>query len=144
MSLDNNGSSSEQKTKKKSQFVRILILVFIFCTMVVIALVVSDVFLPNEKDENTEPVLVAVSVLSDHLLLDNGKEVSISELRVYMDDLKVSGKPFVGSIINDMANPADVTLYNEVVDLFAEYDIFCEKLTNPSSSDELLMVEITE
>ncbi len=137
MNKDIKTAGAEHKGKKKGQFVRIFVLVLVFCITVVGALVVSDLFFSDDDSSKTEPELVAVSVVADKLRLNDGREVTISQLRDYMNELKASEKPFVGSIINDMANPADVTLYNQVVDLFAEFDIICEKLPISASSDEV-------
>lgn len=137
MSKDVKSANIDQKNKKKSRFIRVLVLVLLFCITVVGALVVSDLFFADDSNTKNEPELVAVSVMADKLMLNDGREVTLTELRDYMNELKAQGKPFVGSIINDMANPADAVLYNQVVDLFAEFDIICEKLPASASSDEI-------
>lgn len=132
-------STMEQK-KRKGHFTRVILLVLVFCITVVTALVVSDLFLSDDKESGDTPELVAVTVYADSLVLNEGRIVTLDELREYMTELNSSGKTFVGSIINDMANPADATLYNQVVDLFAEFDIFCEKLPQNATRDEQIVV----
>ena len=130
-----NTPAVEQKSKKKSKFVRILILVLVFATAVVGVFVATDLFSGDKHKD--EPELVAVCITSEGVFLNDGEEVTIEELRAHMQSLRDAGKTFVGSIINDMANPADVTLYNQVVDVFAEFGIFCEKLPVPATADEV-------
>ena len=129
-----NAPAVEQKSKKKSKFVRVLILVLVFAIAVVGVFVATDLFSGGKQED--EPELVAVCITSEGLILNDGREVTLEELRAHMQGLKDAGKTFVGSIINDMANPADVTLYNQVVDLFAEFGIVCEKLPVPATADE--------
>lgn len=136
MSKDVKTVKAELNSKNKSRFVRVLVLVLVFCVTIVGALVISDYFFSGNSNEKTEPELVAVSVAGDKLMLNDGREVTLSELRDYMNELKAQGTSFVGSLINDMANPADEKLYNQVVDLFAEFDIICEKLPVSATDDE--------
>lgn len=139
---ETNAPAVEQKTKKKSKVGRILILVLVFAVAVVGVFVGTDLFFSEESQEN-QPELVAVCVTSEGLILNDGRPITLAGLRAHMEGLKNSGKPFVGSLINDMANPADVTLYNQVVDLFAEFGIVCEKLPIPATTDEVTPDEAT-
>lgn len=138
---ENKVISAEQKTKKKSKFVRVLILVLVFATAVVGVFVATDLFFDDKQED--EPELVAVCVTSEGLILNDGEEVTLEQLRAHMQSLKDAGKTFVGSLINDTANPADVTLYNQVVDLFAEFGIITDKLPVPATADEVTPDEAT-
>lgn len=135
--LEENGSRELKKTKKKKiHFMRILILVVVFCGVVFGAVVMSDVLFGKDDATSEEPEIIVVTVSGKNIVLGEDRQVSFSELKGYFDTMEEAGDLFAVALINDTENPADYLVYNSVVDLLKEYDIICEKMPKPASYDE--------
>ncbi len=125
--------------KRKFHLVRILILVVVFCIVVFGAVIASDWLFPKDDPTASEPEIVVITVSGENIVLNDDKQVSFSVLEEYLETMNNAGDLFTIALINDTVNPADYTVYNNIVDLLATYDIHCEKLTAPATGDEALM-----
>lgn len=130
--------------KSKKHFIRIIVLVVTFCAVVFGAVVMSDFFLTKDDATAQEPEIVAVTVSGESIILNDDRQVTFDELKDYLDTMEKSGDLFAVALINDTENPADYRVYNEIVDLLREYDIICEKMEIPSSSDEVSVSSVDE
>ncbi len=116
---------------------RALILAVAFCIVIFGGVFISDLFF-SDDESGTTPEIIAVTVSGEQIILNDDRQVTLMELKTYLVDAQEKGELFTVALINDTDNPADYEVYNQIVDLLAEFDIVCEKMKVPSSPDEFV------
>lgn len=136
--------SSKSNGKKPFRLLlRVLILVVLFCVVVFAGIIISDLFFGDDSSE-VEPEIIAITVSGKSIILNDDHEVTFKELKTYLDKADSRGRLVTVALINDTGNPADIELYNQIVDLLSEYGIICEKMTAPSTEDEVHTTNLYE
>lgn len=141
MASENRNKKSKNTTDTKLRktgriMLRALILAVVFCIVIFGGIALSDVFFSDDT-KGTTPEIIAVTVSGKDIILNDDRQVTLSQLRTYLADAQEKGELFTVALINDTDNPADYETYNQIVDLLAEFDIICEKMEVPSTYDEL-------
>ncbi len=130
---------SENNTSKSAKvgktFLRVLVLVLVFCVLAVGVFIISDCLSGNNSDP--EPEIIAITVSDDTITLNDNEVVTLEGLKAYLTQADEKGDLYTVALINDTAKPADSVTYNRVVDLLAQYGIECEKMDITSTEDEL-------
>ena len=134
-------NTSSKGRKAGRILLRSLVLAITFCFVIYGGVAISDMF--SSGDENgTTPEIITLTISGEDIILENSK-VSFDDLRTYLRNADEKGELYTVAVINDTGNPADYLVYNQVVDLLAEYGIVCEKMDPPATSDEY-SVPVTE
>ncbi|MBR2724745.1 MAG: hypothetical protein IKB72_04840 [Ruminococcus sp.] len=132
--------SHNSKHKKKSPFMRILIMVILLCVAVFGAVIISDLVTRNnnENNETQKTEYVTIRVSGELIYLD-GEVVTIYELSDFYEDKMANGTIPETAFITDSLNPADYEVYNQVVSLLSKYDIDVnvDLMQAPASVDEM-------
>lgn len=130
-------NSASAKVKKTGRIMlRVLILVVVFCVIIFGGVVLSDLLFSDDSS-GTTPEIIAVTVSGSDIILNDDTTVTLDELRTYLIDAESKGELYTVALINDTHKPADYRVYNQIVDLLSEFDIFCDKMKAPSTLDEL-------
>ncbi|MBQ4105289.1 MAG: hypothetical protein IJC86_02745 [Clostridia bacterium] len=131
-------------TPKKTMkvFLRILVLVVLFCVVVFGGIIVSDLIFGDDTT-NAEPEIIAITVSGETIILNENEEVTYKELENYLNRADSRGELVTVALINDTSNPADAELYNKIVDLLAKYGIICDKMDLSTTQDRATLDEIT-
>lgn len=129
-------SHTESKAGKTGRMMlRALMLAVVFCLVVFGAVALSDLFSSDDTGDTT-PEIIAVTVSGKDIIL-NDEQVDIDGLRTYLSNAQSKGELYTVALINDTDNPADCEVYNEIVDLLAQFDIICEKMSPSATVDEI-------
>ncbi len=132
----NTNNTPDSKVRKTGRIMlRALILAVAFCIVIFGGVIISDLFF-SDDGKGTTPEIIAVTVSGEQIILNDDRQVTLMELKTYLADAQEKGELFTVALINDTDNLADFEVYNQIVDLLAEFDIVCEKMKAPSSFDE--------
>ncbi|MBQ8000061.1 MAG: hypothetical protein IJ298_02445 [Ruminococcus sp.] len=134
-----NGKSNSVTAKAKKTgriMLRALILVVVFCVVIFGGVVLSDLLFSDDSS-GTTPEIIAVTVSGSDIILNDDTTVTLDELKEYLLDAESKGELYTVALINDTHKPANYQVYNQIVDLLAQFDIICEKMKVTSTLDEL-------
>lgn len=133
---------TKAKKKKSGKPLKILILAAILVLAAVGGIIVSDFIFPDDSSK-AEVRTVTVMVSGKDILLNGNRVVTSVELKDYLDTCFEQGGCTV-ALINDTKTPADLSTYNDVVELLGSYGIKEAPLTLPVAGTEAAFASTDE
>lgn len=127
--------TKKAKKKKGGKLLKIVILVVVLALVAVGGIIASDVFFKGDDSKDPGDT-VTLTVSGTDIFLNGSEKVSLSRLESYLEGRFSEDGYCTVALINDTQSPADVSIYNSVVEILGEFGIKQEPLTLPATSDE--------
>lgn len=138
-----NNKTNTKITKKKGNFIKILVLAVVLAVVAISGFIVSDLFF-SEDDSNIPTETVTVTVKGTEIYINGDKKVTLTELDDYFTQRFENKQYCTIALINDTQHPADIETYNSVVEVLGKFGINHEPLTHPATVDEFKLPTFDE